>query len=88
MPVDPSSSSGKRLPIGLMVAGSEMASFTIAGLVVDYLLGTMPGFTVGLTLLGLIAAFYHLVKMAQAMAKKPGPPSPPPPPSSSEGGGA
>jgi F0F1-type ATP synthase assembly protein I len=87
MPVDPSSS-GKRLPIGLMVAGSEMTSFTILGLLADYLLGTMPGFTVGMTLLGLVTAFYHLVKMSQALAaKKSTPPSSPPPPSS-EGGGA
>ena len=53
MPVDPSSS-GRRMPIGLMVVGSEMVSFTLLGLLVDYFLGTMPGFTIGLTLLGLV----------------------------------
>jgi F0F1-type ATP synthase assembly protein I len=77
MPADPPSS-GKSAPIGLMVIGSEMASFTIAGLLLDYFLGTMPGFTIGLTLLGLLAAFYHLVKVSQALAaKKPDRPSPP-----------
>ncbi len=58
-----------------MVAGSEMASFTILGLLLDFWLGTMPGFTIGLTLAGLFVAFYHLVKMSQALAaKKPDPP--------------
>ena len=66
------------MPIGLMVAGSEMVSFTLLGLLVDYGLGTMPGFTIGLTLLGLVAAFFHLVKMSQALAaKKPDVPEPP-----------
>ena len=59
-------SSGPRVPIGLMVVGSEMASFTILGLLLDYALGTMPGFTIGLTLVGLAVAFYHLFKMAKA----------------------
>ena len=74
MPADPSPT-GKRLPIGMMVAGSEMASFTILGLLLDFGLGTMPGFTIVLTLAGLFVAFYHLVKMSQALAaKKPDPP--------------
>ena len=58
------------MPIGLMVVGSEMASFTVLGLLLDFALGTMPGLTIGLTLLGLVVAFYHLVKMSQAMARK------------------
>jgi F0F1-type ATP synthase assembly protein I len=68
MPAD--QPSGRRLPIGLMVVGSEMASFAILGLLLDFGLGTMPGFTIGLTLLGLVVAFYHLVKMSQALAKQ------------------
>jgi F0F1-type ATP synthase assembly protein I len=84
MPAD-QPSSGKRLPIGLMVAGSEMASFTILGLILDYALGTMPGLTIALTLLGLVVAFFHLVKMSQALAaKKDAPEAPNPPP---DGGG-
>ena len=75
MPADPPPS-GKRLPIGLMVAGSEMASFTILGLLLDFVLGTMPGFTIGLTLAGLFIAFFHLVKMSQALAAKKPPASP------------
>lgn len=63
------------MPIGLMVAGSEMVSFTLLGLLLDYALGTMPGLTIGLTLLGLGAAFFHLVQMSKALAaKKPEPP--------------
>jgi F0F1-type ATP synthase assembly protein I len=73
MPAD--QPSGRRLPIGLMVVGSEMASFTILGLLLDFGLGTIPGFTIGFTLLGLGVAFFHLVKMSQALAaKKPNPP--------------
>ena len=75
MPTD-STPPQRRLPIGMMVAGSEMASFTLIGLLLDFGLGTMPGFTIGLTLLGLALAFFHLVKMSQAMAKKK--PAPPP----------
>jgi F0F1-type ATP synthase assembly protein I len=71
---------GRRLPIGLMLVGSEMVSFTVLGLLLDYGFGTMPGFTIALTLLGLGAAFFHLVKMSQALAaksaKKPEPPPP------------
>lgn len=53
-------------PVGLMVVGTEMAGFTITGVLLDVVVfGTMPWFTVGLTLLGLLAAFVHLVKMAR-----------------------
>ncbi len=69
MPADPPSP-GNRLPIGLMVAGSEMTSFTVLGLLLDFGLGTMPGFTIGLTLVGLFVAFYHLVKMSKALAEQ------------------
>lgn len=73
MPADPPSS-GRRLPISFAIAGSEMASFTILGLLLDFGLGTMPWFTIGLTLAGLAAAFVHLVKMSQALGKKAEPP--------------
>lgn len=59
-------------PVGLMVIGTEMAGFTVAGVLLDLVVfGTMPWFTVGFTLLGLAAAFMHLVKMVK--------PKPPPP---------
>ena len=74
MPADPQSD-GPRTPMGLMVIGSEMASFTLVGLLLDYVLGTMPVFTIGSTLLGFIAAFFFLVRMSRALtARKPEPP--------------
>ena len=64
------------MPVGLMVVGSEMASFTLLGLLIDFGLGTMPGFTIALTLLGLVVAFFHLVKISRTLAaKKPAPPA-------------
>ena len=78
MPADEPASE-RRLPIGLMMVGSEMASFTILGLLIDFGFGTMPGFTIGLTLFGLGAAFFHLVKMSQALSAKRPPPPPTPP---------
>ena len=74
MPAD-TPSSERRMPIGLMIAGSEMVSFTLMGLLLDYAIGTMPGLTIGLTLIGLAVAFFHLVQMSKALAaKKSGPP--------------
>lgn len=68
-------SKGPNVPIGFMVAGSEMASFTILGLLLDYAFGTMPWLTVVLTLLGLVAAFLHLKRLAKTIAtRKPTPP--------------
>jgi len=61
--------SRSRMPIGLMVIGSEMVSFTLVGLLLDYALKTMPGFTIGLTLLGFVAAFTQLVRMARKMGQ-------------------
>jgi F0F1-type ATP synthase assembly protein I len=55
-----------------MVVGSEMAGFTLIGVLLDVVVfGTMPWFTVGLTLLGLVAAFLHLVKMVKPKPKPP-----------------
>lgn len=68
-------SNGPSVPIGFMVAGSEMASFTVIGLLIDYAFDTMPGFTIGLTLFGVGVAFWHLVKMSKALAAKRQPPS-------------
>lgn len=57
----------RSLPMGMMVIGSEMASFTIVGLVIDFAAGTMPWFTVGLTLLGFVTAFTQLLGMARKL---------------------
>ncbi len=51
-------------PIAFIVIGSEMVSFTLLGVGIDYFAGTMPWATVGLTLAGTIAAMIHLVRMA------------------------
>lgn len=75
MPADPPSN-GPRTSIALMAIGSEMAGATVLGLLIDYGLGTMPWFTIGLTLFGLVGAFLHLTKMAKAIAAKKGPPAP------------
>ena len=50
-----------------------MVAFTLLGLGIDYLAGSMPWATVVLTLLGLVAAMAHLIWMANsAAARKPG----------------
>lgn len=59
----------RSLPMGMMVIGSEMASFTIVGLVIDFAAGTMPWFTVGLTLFGCFAAFMQLFQMAKKLGQ-------------------
>jgi len=61
----PEGGQGRVAPWGLLAAGSEMVSFTLAGLLVDYLLGTMPVFTVGLTVLGVPAAFFLLIRLSR-----------------------
>ena len=65
-------STGPRMSAGMMMLGSEMAGFTVLGVALDFLLGTMPGFTIGLTLLGCAIAFMHLMRMAKAMARRDG----------------
>jgi F0F1-type ATP synthase assembly protein I len=61
----------KPLAFGLLVVGSEMASFTVVGVIIDAAAGTMPVFTVVLTMLGLAAAFYHLILMSKVSTKPP-----------------
>ena len=51
-------------PIAFAVVGSEMACFTLLGVGIDSFAGTMPWATVGLTLLGTVAAMVHLIRMA------------------------
>lgn len=68
---------GPRLSVGLMVLGSEMAGFAVVGLVLDFALGTMPGFTIGLTLLGFVVVFMHLMRYTKAMSSRTAPPPPP-----------
>jgi F0F1-type ATP synthase assembly protein I len=76
---DDAPSNGPNIPFGYFVAGSEMVSFTVVGLALDYLLGTLPGFTIGLTLAGVVVAFRHLMLMARALADKKPKQTPQPP---------
>jgi F0F1-type ATP synthase assembly protein I len=69
MPADPLSN-GPRLPVGLLVAGSEMVSFALVGLLLDWAFGTMPILTITFTLLGALAAFYLVVKMAGSLGRR------------------
>lgn len=59
------------MPVGLMVLGSEMASFTIIGLLLDFAIGSMPWFTIGMTLFGAAAAFWQLLRMAKQLSQPP-----------------
>ena len=58
-----------RMLLGLMVVGSEMAGFTILGILVDFAVGTLPWVTVGLTVFGFAFVFYQLTRMAKAMSR-------------------
>lgn len=59
---------GSRPAMGLMFAGSEMASFTLFGVLLDYLLHTLPVLTIVMTLLGTVFAFYQLLNMAKELS--------------------
>jgi len=72
-----SESGGPNIPMGFLLVGSEMVTFTLFGLLLDYLIGSMPGCTIAFTLLGVAFAFFHLTKMAKVFAKKTGKPEPP-----------
>jgi F0F1-type ATP synthase assembly protein I len=65
---------GPRLSVGLMAVGSEMAGFTVIGVLIDYALGTLPGFTIGLTLFGCAVVFYHLTRLAKTLSNPPAKP--------------
>jgi F0F1-type ATP synthase assembly protein I len=51
-------------PLAFAVVGTEMVAFTLAGLAIDWFAGWTPWATVGLTLLGLVAAMAHIIRMA------------------------
>jgi F0F1-type ATP synthase assembly protein I len=55
------------MSVGLMVMGSEMAGFTVLGLVIDFALDTIPWFTVILTVLGCAVVFLHLMRFAKSL---------------------
>ena len=54
-----------------------MAGFTILGVILDqFVFGSMPVFTIGLTILGFVAAFVQLIRFTKARF---GPPTNRPP---------
>ena len=53
------------MPIALLVLGSQMVGFTLAGIAIDYFADTMPWLTIVLTILGFVIVFVQLVKLAQ-----------------------
>lgn len=53
-------------PIGFAVLGSELAGFTVAGVLLDTWLGTMPWLTIGGVFGGLLTAFVHMARLARA----------------------
>ncbi len=55
--------SGRRSPVALLAVGSEMAAATVGGLLLDYVLGTLPVFTAVLTVVGAVSAFVLLVQL-------------------------
>lgn len=63
-------------PFAFAVLGVEMAGFTVAGVLIDWLTGLTPWFTVALTLLGVVAVFAHLARTVRKAS----------PPNSGDGG--
>lgn len=51
--------------VALAGIGSEMIGFTLGGVVLDWLIGSLPIFTVILTVGGLILAMGHLMRWAK-----------------------
>ena len=66
---DRSGPTGKPVGLGLAVIGSELVAFTLAGVAIDYFAGTRGGFTVGLMMLGLVAAVLLTVRLLKSDAR-------------------
>jgi len=62
-----------RLSAGLMVMGSEMAGFTVLGLIIDLALGSLPWVTIALTVLGFVVVFITLIRFSKSMSGKKAP---------------
>jgi F0F1-type ATP synthase assembly protein I len=61
---------------GLIAVGSEFTAFALVGILLDYLLSTMPWFTIGMTGLGAAAAVMltiRLLKKEAASQRQPKP---------------
>ena len=66
---DPSGPTAKPVGLGLAVIGSELVAFTLAGVAIDYFAGTRGGFTVGLMMLGLVAAVLLTVRLLKGESR-------------------
>ena len=53
----------KPIGLGLVVIGSELVSFSLVGIALDYFAGTKGGFTAGATLLGMVASVALTVRL-------------------------
>ena len=64
----PPENEGKRIRpvIALAGIGSEMVGATLAGVLLDWLMGSLPVFTGLFTVLGLALAMWHLSKWAKS----------------------
>ena len=68
-----------RIGVGFAVIGSELVTFTVMGVALDYVFRSSPWLTVSLTLLGLVAAVLLTVRLLKAeAAAKPNRPGRPP----------
>ena len=61
--------SKSRPVVALAGFGSEMVGFTLLGVFADWLAGSLPIFTVILTLAGMTLAFWHLSKWAKSRGR-------------------
>lgn len=64
------------LGVGFAVIGSELVTFTLMGVGLDYVFGTSPWLVVVFTLLGFVAAIWLTLRLlnAEAAARRAGPP--------------
>ena len=67
----PDAAPGKKGNAAVAMAGigSEMVGFTLGGILIDYLIGSLPMFTVIFTLAGMTLAMWHLSKWAKARSR-------------------
>jgi len=58
----------KSVPLGLgfAVIGSELATVTLIGVALDYVIGTGGGFSVGFALLGMVLAVLLTIRLLRA----------------------
>jgi F0F1-type ATP synthase assembly protein I len=53
-------------PLAFAVLGSELAGATVAGVLLDWWLGTLPWLTIIGTFAGLMMAFVHMAQLLKA----------------------